>query len=116
MRTRIDTAELRNREYWTAEHAARVLGRGADFWRAAFDRGDVTGYSQPHFSGANARYMQAASCRDYLKRLAENPPVRTYKAPRHTSAGLIAALESDPEYAQHMVEPKRRPRRIERVK
>ncbi len=55
------TADLVHREYWTPGEAARVMGRGADFWRHAFDRGSVTGYAD-----GKRRYICAQSARDFL--------------------------------------------------
>lgn len=58
--------ELRVREYWTPPEAARVLGRGCAYWRAAFDSGAVAGYRD-----GRTRHLQAASARAHLARKAE---------------------------------------------
>lgn len=52
---------LRYKEYWTPTEAAHVLGRGRQFWRGAFDRGEVRGYRS-----GRARNLLAASARQYL--------------------------------------------------
>ena len=78
---KVSTAELRDREYWTPEQAARVLGRGADFWRQAFHRGDVDGYPVPRkvrrkgeLLDGEAVHIFASSARAYLQRLGASRP------------------------------------------
>lgn len=65
MATRISIDELRGREYWRPGEAARVLGRGVDFWRLAFDEKRVDGYTE-RTRGKTVRYLDAASCRALL--------------------------------------------------
>jgi len=61
---KVATADLTAREYWTPAQAARVLGHGAAFWRAAFDRGAVEGQL-----AGDRRYLVAGSARVYLNGL-----------------------------------------------
>lgn len=62
---RLNLNELRGREFWTCSQAARVLGRNADWWRVAFDRGEVDGYVGGG-KGNTARHIKAASARALL--------------------------------------------------
>lgn len=70
---KVATAELRDREYWTPEQAARVLGRGADFWRRAFDGNKVDGYATKT-NQRTTRYILAESARGYLRRQGAGRP------------------------------------------
>jgi hypothetical protein len=58
---RLSTEELRTREFWTPTQCARVLGRGADYWRQAYEGGNVEGYDD-----GGRRYLNAASARAHL--------------------------------------------------
>ncbi len=65
---RIKTEELRHREFWTPQQAARVLGRGQSFWRLAFDQGLVDGYIEgANGAGRQYRYLRADSARALLE-------------------------------------------------
>lgn len=57
------TVAIKDREYWRPSEAASILGRGAEFWTRAFDRGSVTGYRD---GKAQGRYLNASSCRAYM--------------------------------------------------
>jgi hypothetical protein len=63
---RVEIHELTAREYWSPHDAARVLGRGPDFWRIAYDNADVEGYDE-YVGGKRRRYLMAASARAYLQ-------------------------------------------------
>lgn len=58
---RVSTADLRDREYWTPPQAARVLGKGADFWREACWNGWVRNRLE-----GRRRYLNAMDARDFL--------------------------------------------------
>lgn len=68
---RVPIDELKHREYWTPQEAARVLGRGRDFWAAAFDDPDtvVTGYTENTNRRGPTRYLLAETCRAHLESL-----------------------------------------------
>jgi hypothetical protein len=66
--SRVPLAELRQREVWTCAEAARVLGRGAQWWAEQLDRGLVDGYRD----GANRkRYVFAAAAREHIRSVGE---------------------------------------------
>ena len=67
---KVTTSDLAAREYWTPAQAARVLGRGAWFWRRLFDAEAVGGYPMTGRDGKKRRYIEAASARAYLAGLA----------------------------------------------
>lgn len=56
---------LATREYWTCNEAARVLGRGHQFWARLFDDCQVAGYR----TATGKRFIQANSARRYLDAL-----------------------------------------------
>ena len=56
---------LATREYWTCNEAARVLGRGHQFWARVFDDCQVAGYK----TATGKRFIQANSARRYLDAL-----------------------------------------------
>ena len=62
---KVETADLAAREYWTPEQAARILGRGAQFWRRLYDAGTVRGYDVAG-ERRKQRYLLAASARAHL--------------------------------------------------
>lgn len=62
---RLNLTDLRLREFWTCSQTARVLGRNADWWRIAFDKGEVDGYVGGG-KGNTARHIKAASARALL--------------------------------------------------
>ena len=74
MSEKVPVEEFREREYWTCEEAARVLGRGDSYWRQRFDRGDVEGYRAE--GTLRVRYISAASARAYLKGLCDLTAVK----------------------------------------
>lgn len=61
--------EVVNREYWTPQQAALVLGRGRDFWIERYRNGNVRGYENKTPTGKRFTYLRADSCRDYLTNL-----------------------------------------------
>lgn len=67
---KVETADLAAREYWTPEQAARILGRGAQFWRRLYDAGTVTGYDVTG-EKRKQRYLLAASARAHLAGLTQ---------------------------------------------
>jgi len=69
MSHRVTTEELKHREYWTPSQAVQVLGRSTQYWIKAFDNGLVTGYQD---GKASARFLDATSCREYLRSLRPN--------------------------------------------
>lgn len=80
---RVSTDALAAREVWTPEQAARVLGRGASYWRERFDAGDVDGYVE---GKRQTRYLFAASARAYLQGRAATRPRQQFG--NHTQAAL----------------------------
>jgi hypothetical protein len=62
----VATSDLHGREFWTPAQCARVLGRGADYWRIAYDNGDVEGYDEV-MAGKRRRYLSSASARGHLQ-------------------------------------------------
>jgi hypothetical protein len=63
---RVATSDLHGREFWTPAQCARVLGRGADYWRIAYDNGDVEGYDEV-MARKRRRYLSSASARGHLQ-------------------------------------------------
>lgn len=94
---KVPIAELRDREYWTPEQTAKVLGRGKVFWCQLFDAGTIRGHrfggkrTDDKPNGVN-RYIEAASARAYLNALtaARPQPVLTGKQ------RYYEALRNDP--------------------
>ena len=64
---KVPAGDLAVRPYLTPGQAARVLGRGASFWRRKFDAGTVQGYTTNGKPGRVNRYIEAAlRLKDYL--------------------------------------------------
>lgn len=82
--SRIDIAELKEREYWTCGQAARVLGRSPGVWSALFDAGHVRGYR----TEGGRREINADSARAYLESLS---PHVEQPAPKPLNVGALMA-------------------------
>lgn len=88
---KVPAADLRHREYWTPTQAARVLGRGKSFWRDAFDRGLIEGYTESaNGSGRLYRYLSADSARALLR--SRQRPVPTVPHGQDVMARFRASL------------------------
>jgi len=57
---------LEFREFWTPAQTAKVLGRGASYWRERYRMGHVEGYSEPG-PIRTRMYINAASARAWLQ-------------------------------------------------
>lgn len=68
---------LATREYWTCTEAARVLGRGHQFWARLFDDCQVAGYR----TATGKRFIQANSARRYLDALCSERVVSDEPSP-----------------------------------
>lgn len=71
-------ADLKEREYWSCGDAAKVLGRGANFWSDLFDARKVAGYR----SEKGKRFILASSARAYLDALCAAHPVAAGPTPQ----------------------------------
>lgn len=58
--------QLAYREFWTPRECARILGRGAEYWRSRYRQGHVDGYIERGALRIRL-YINAASARAWLQ-------------------------------------------------
>jgi hypothetical protein len=104
MGRRVDTAELRNREYLTPGQCAQVFGRGWDWWARAFDDGELEGYTDGTRGRDGDRYIKADSARALLARVGRQRRVVARSTDFYSVARAIGAEWQPPAKAQQAQE------------